>query len=132
MPIHKADDEGRRMKKLDSLLEYEVSEAIREECELPLGSIATVTSADVSPDVAHATIHVSVLPEDQAEEAMKILINNVYGIQQRINGRLHLKKVPKIRFMPDHSLAHAAHIEEIIAEEHEKHGHDSEGADTAE
>ncbi|MCA9387447.1 MAG: ribosome-binding factor A, partial [Candidatus Andersenbacteria bacterium] len=43
--------EGTRMKRLDSLLQEEVGQAIIAECDMPLGTLASVTRVETSPDV---------------------------------------------------------------------------------
>ena len=113
--------EGTRMKRLDSLLQEEVGQAIIAECDMPLGTLASVTRVETSPDVAHARVFVSVLPEEQSLEVMATLEENIYDLQQILNKRLHLKKVPRIEFFLDRSESHAARVNELIEEERRAH-----------
>ena len=103
-----------REKKLKSLLVIELSRAILEEIVLPNGTFVTVMDAILSPTHEHATMVVSVFPLDKSDSTLEILTRKIYQIQQVLNHRLNLRKVPKIRFELDTTEAKAARIEEIL------------------
>lgn len=102
-----------RIKKLNSLLREEVGKIFQKDLDFEKGVLVTITKADVSPDVTHAKISLSILPENREKEVMDYLNENIYEIQQLINKKLVLRKVPKIRFVIDPSIKSAARIEEL-------------------
>ena len=102
-----------RIKKLNSLLREEVGKVFQKELEFEKGVLVTILKAEVSPDVAHAKISLSILPDTYEKEVMKYLEENIFEIQQSINKKLVLRKVPKIRFVIDPSIKKTARIEEL-------------------
>ncbi len=125
------DDEkyARQLHKVDSFVRMELAKIIRQEAELPLGTLVSIPRVATSVDVAHAAVYISVLPETAAQEVLEELERNVYHIQQRLNRRMVRKIVPKIRFVLDSTQVHADHIEGIIREEH---ADDANGTDATE
>ena len=105
-----------RISKLNSLVQEELSKIIQKEVEFERGVLVTVYKADVSADVAHANVHISVIPEDNEKKALNTLRENIFRIQQELNKKLVLKTVPKIRFVIDDSIKRAADMEKLFKE----------------
>lgn len=102
-----------RLQKLNSLIKEEVGKLIQEEFDFKKGVLVTVTKAETSPDVTHARINISVLPESEEANVLKELKENIYHIQKLLNKKLVMRYVPKIRFVLDRSIKKAARIEEL-------------------
>ena len=109
-----------RIKKLNDLLRDETGKIILHEFDAPNGVLITVTRAVVSPTLEHATVYISVLLEDKSKEILKILKFQIYEIQQKLNKKLQIRIVPKIKFEIDTVELHASHIEEILQKVKEK------------
>ncbi len=105
---------GDRITRVNELVLHEVSGLIRREVELPLGMLATVVAVETSPDLAYAKVFVSVLPSSKADEAFKALNKHVGRVQQLLNRKLTMLKVPRIRFMLDTGEDRAAHLERLL------------------
>ena len=105
-----------RISKLNSLVQEELSKIIQREVEFERGVLVTVYKVDVSADVAHANIHISIIPEANERKALNNLRENIFKIQQTLNKKLVLKTVPKIRFVIDDSIKRAADMEELFRE----------------
>lgn len=105
-----------RINKLNSLVHEELSKIIQREVEFEEGVLVTINKVEVSADVAHANVLISVLPENKEKVAQDILKENVFNIQQELNKKLVLKTVPKIRFVLDETIKKAAHMEELFKE----------------
>ena len=103
-----------RLSKLNDLLRDEVARAAKTELEEELNTLITVTGADVSPTLEHATIKISVYPPRKEEVALTQLNEKIYNIQQAINRRLKMRPVPKIRFEIDRSRLNAEKIEKVL------------------
>ena len=54
---------------MTELLHQEIAELIRTEVKDPRLGLVTVTGVDLTPDYAHATVHFSVLPDDDERVA---------------------------------------------------------------
>lgn len=103
-----------RIAKVNKLFKQEVGRIILEDVDFAVDMVVTVIKADVSADLHYADIYVSVMPQERGEEAMELLEENIYDIQQKINRKLFMKPVPKIRFRLDLSGERADRINEII------------------
>lgn len=102
-----------------------VAEAIKEE----VGSIllhrlkdtrvqserVSVTNVEVSGDLRHATIFVSILGEDeQKDEAIKGLKSASGFIRSEIGRAIKLRATPEIHFKLDNSIEHGANIAALL------------------
>lgn len=103
-----------RMEKVDELLAQQLGQIIVSEVELPQGAIVTITRVKTSPDLKHARVFLSVLPETKQREVMSLLINNVQEFQKILNERLTIRSIPKLRFFIDESGQKAAEIEHLL------------------
>lgn len=101
-----------------------VAEAIREEVATFLaGSVkdprvqglVTVTGVDLTRDLRHARIYVSVLGSDAERAATFDGLASLAGhLRSRVGRSLRLRLAPEISFKEDESVAHAARIESLL------------------
>lgn len=102
-----------------------VAEAIREEVARFLASdakdprlqgLVTVTGVDVTRDLRHARVYVSVLGSDAERAATYEGLDSVAAhLRSRVGRALRLRLAPEISFKEDQSVAHAARIESLLA-----------------
>lgn len=103
-----------------------VAEAIREEVANFLAEgvkdprvvgLVTVTGVDITRDLRHAKVYVSILGSD-AERAATVdgLASVASHLRPRIGRALRLRLAPEIQFHLDQSVAHAARIETLLAQ----------------
>ena len=105
-----------RLKKLNELLRDEVGKILLTELDKEDDVLVTVTGADISPTLEHATIKISVFPPTKEEELLKKIERQIYQIQQILNKRLSIRPVPKIRFEIDKTEEEAGRIEKLLDE----------------
>jgi len=76
----------------------------------------TVTGVDVTPDLRHARVFVSVMGTD-AERAATFdgLASTAGYLRSRVGRSLRLRVAPEIQFREDESIARAARIESLLA-----------------
>lgn len=103
-----------RLEKLNSLIQQELGLIIKEEVELPIDCLITVSRVETSVDIKHANVYISVIPKNRAVSVIKKLNHNIYHLQKTLNRKLVMHFVPKIRFVIDHSEEHAEKIEKIL------------------
>lgn len=102
-----------------------VAEAIREEVATFLASsvkdprvqgLVTVTGVDLTNDLRHARIFVSVLGTEAERATTFEGLASVAGhLRSRVGRSLRLRLAPEITFKEDESVAHAARIESLLS-----------------
>ena len=102
-----------------------VGEAIREEIATFLASSAkdprivgfvTVTGVELTNDLRHAKVFVSVMGTESEKEATFEGLNSTASyLRSRIGRSLQLRVAPEIQFRQDESVARAARIESLLA-----------------
>jgi len=105
---------SQRTNQVDALLVKEVSEIVARDIEPPMGSLITVMRAEVTPDLKHATIFVSVLPENKTGSALTVLKKRRSEIQRQLNKKLFMKFVPHIKWDIDPTNVKYAAIDKAL------------------
>ena len=103
-----------------------VAEAIREEVagffadgvkDPRVTGLVTVTGVDVTRDLRHAKVFVSVLGSDaEVKETFEGLASIASHLKIRVGRALRLRVAPDIEFKADDSIARAARIETLLAQ----------------
>jgi ribosome-binding factor A len=79
--------------------------------------LVTVTAVEVTRDLRHAKVFVSVLgSESQRAATFEGLAGVAPHLRGRVGRALRLRAAPEIEFRNDESIAHAAHIEQLLAQ----------------
>jgi ribosome-binding factor A len=79
--------------------------------------IVTVTGVEITRDLRHARVFVSVLgSESQRASTFDGLADVAGHLRGRVGRALRLRVAPEIEFRNDESVAHAAHIEQLLAQ----------------
>src|SRR5215210_8023277 len=79
--------------------------------------LVTVTAVEVSRDLRHAKVFVSVLGSESQRAATYEGLGGVAAhLRGRVGRALRLRVAPEIEFRNDESVAHAAHIEQLLAQ----------------
>jgi ribosome-binding factor A len=82
-----------------------------------INGIVTVTGVEITRDLRHARVFVSVLgSESQRAATLEGLGNVASHLRGRVGRALRLRVAPEIEFRNDESIAHAAHIEQLLAQ----------------
>lgn len=98
--------------------------AILTELRDPRVQDVTVTYVEVSPDLRHAKVHVSVMGDEAKQKLTLRGLENASGfLQQRINSRVETRYTPRLKFLLDqgvkHSLEVARILDEVLPREHD-------------
>lgn len=88
-----------RIRKVNSVIEHEVTLLIQHRVDFKLGVFATVAKVDTARDLSYAKVYVSVFPTGEKDYAMNTLKNEHRGIQKILHKKLHMKVLPKIQFV---------------------------------
>lgn len=104
-----------RQRKVRELLVQEVSEILRREVRDPRIGFVTITDAEVSPDLRHATVFYSVLGDDaQRAETGRALERAAGFVRSEFSRRAQMRYVPDIRFRYDTAVDRGARIGELL------------------
>jgi ribosome-binding factor A len=104
-----------RQEKLGELIAAELSELLRTRVKDPRVGFASITHVEVSGDLRHAKVFVSVMgtPEEQ-KETMKGLRNANGFLRHELATRLVLRYMPELAFKLDTSIEEGARILALI------------------
>lgn len=101
-----------------------VAEAIREAVATFLAEgvkdprvtgLVTVTGVDVTRDLRHARVHVSILGSDEEKkQTMEGLASVATHLRAKLGRTLRLRVTPELDFRYDASIAHAARIDSLL------------------
>src|SRR5579863_583428 len=94
---------GRRPERLGHEIRVVLSELMVRGMKDPRIGFATVTRVEVTPDLHHARVYVSVMgiPEEQ-ESTMEGLASAAKFLRHEIGHRLDLRRAPELAFILDH------------------------------
>jgi ribosome-binding factor A len=92
-----------------------LSEVIQYELKDPRVGFATVVGVNMSADLQHATVQISVMDETQRADTMEALQRARGFMRRRVAQELrHLRAVPELHLTLDTSLDYSIHIDEVL------------------
>jgi ribosome-binding factor A len=108
----------RRAERVAEGIRTEVAMFLRDGAKDPrLRGMVTVTGVDVTRDLRHAKVYVSVLGTDKERaDTFEGLASVALHLRGTIGRALRLRAAPEIDFKLDESIAHAARIEALLAQ----------------
>lgn len=125
----------RRQKKLEDLIERELSYIIHRRIKDPRLEGVTITGVHLSTDYRYADIYVYRLGGESIllQEAMAGIESALGFIRHELAGLLAIRQVPELRFKLDDSIAYGERIEALlkqIAQERQGDGDEPDRADS--
>lgn len=106
----------RRTERLNDQLREEISDLLFRELRDPrIGGLVTITEVDVTVDLSHAKVFVSVLGTDEEKTStLRALTAASRFLQRELTRRLTIRRMPELEFMADNSMEHGARINILI------------------
>ena len=106
-----------RQEKLGELIAVELSDLLRTRVKDPRVGFASITHVEVSGDLRHAKVFVSVMGnEEEQASTMKALKHATGFLRHELASRLTLRYMPEIVFKLDTSIEQGARILDLIRE----------------
>lgn len=105
-----------RTQRINELIKRELSGILLRESLFPSDLLVTITRIETSANLIQAKVWVSVLPETKSKIVMKILNDQIYDLQQKINRKFKMRPVPRIVFKEEKQIAKANRVEELLEE----------------
>jgi ribosome-binding factor A len=78
--------------------------------------LVSILEVRISPDLADATVFVSVLPEEHGKLTIAALDHARGHLASKLRGATALRRIPRLSFRLDDRLKRAAHLEQAIRE----------------
>lgn len=114
--------DSRRADRVGEAIREEVARFLNEGAKDPrLVGLVTVTGVEVSRDLRHARVFVTILGSDSERAASIDALESMKGhLRSRLAKTLRLRVAPELGFRLDDSVARAARIESLLAQVREK------------
>lgn len=108
-------DSGWRVDRLADQIRSEVAGMIAAELKDPRIGFTTVTRVELSHDLRHARVWVSVLGDEAARRRTLEGLSSATGyVRHEVSHRLRLRRVPDLIFVLDRSPEEASRIETLL------------------
>ena len=106
-----------RIDRISEEVRREVDRIIREDVNDPRTNCTfSVTHADVTRDLRHAKIYVSVLEDDKREGMMAALKKAAGFIRHELGQNIIIRYSPELSFVSDTNIAYGVHIAKVLAD----------------
>jgi ribosome-binding factor A len=111
--------ESKRQQKMASLLQQELAQVLQRDLPHLFGGglVPSISSVKVTPDLAVARIHLSLLIGGDAPERLAAIKEHTKEIRFALGKRIRaqVRVVPELTFFHDDSAAYAAHMEQVLS-----------------
>jgi ribosome-binding factor A len=108
--------ERKRLDKIERLLQKELGDLFLLQTKGSHGTLVSVTSVRVSPDLGVAKVYLSIFPSEKGEALLETIESNKktirYDLGQRV--RMQLRKIPELIFYLDDSLDYVENIDRLL------------------
>lgn len=106
---------GYKTDRIASDIQRELSSILQLIKDPRVSKLISIVKVDVSGDLSLAKIYISSIEgKEAALQSVKGLINAQGFIKRELSKRLKLRKMPELKFIADDSIAHSAHILDIL------------------
>lgn len=103
-----------RTARLDELLREEISAILSREVDDPRVGFVTITDVEVTPDLRHANVWVSLIGEGSSRrEQLRALARALPFVRRRL-GRLRLKRIPDLHLKEDRTAERGTRVLRIL------------------
>jgi len=104
-----------RLARLRELFKKEVSAILQREMKDPRIGFVSVTDVEVSADLRHAKIFVSILGDADAKAQTMGALGNAQGfIRKELGRRIRLRRIPELLFRLDESIERGARVQRLL------------------
>lgn len=114
-PNRVPDPMSKRTQQIGEEIQHILSEIIQYELKDPRVGFATVVGVDVSADLQHAKVRISVLDAAERTETMAALERAKGFMRHQLAQQMrHMRSVPELHLVLDTSLDYSMHIDEVL------------------
>lgn len=104
-----------RLERINSELQKNIAYIIDNKLRDPqINAIISVSSVEITPDLAYARVYISSIGETPTEEVVARLKGAGGFIRGELSKRVNLRITPRLEFIQDTSLEYSSKIENIL------------------
>ena len=103
-----------RTRRVDHLLQEEISAVIQREVHDPRVGFVTITSVETAPDLRHATVYVSIIGDATQRKATMEALGRAMPFVRHHLGKLHLKRIPQLHLREDDSAQRGTRVMRLL------------------
>jgi ribosome-binding factor A len=104
-----------RLARLRELFKEEISLILQRETKDPRIGFVSVTDVEVSPDLRHAKVFVSILGDEEAKVKTMAGLGNAQGfIRTELGRRIRLRRIPQLFFKLDNSIERGVRVQHLL------------------
>ena len=104
-----------RIDKVQEFIKQEVSQIIQKDIKDPRVGFVTVTDVEMTRDLRHAKIFLSLMGSDEQKKATWEALNRALGfMRSEIGKRIRLRCTPELSLHLDKSLDYSNHIQKLL------------------
>lgn len=115
----------KRSKRVGDLLRDEIANILIMRVKDPRLGFLTVTSVEVSDDLRHARVYISILDKKTSGSVIEALRSARGFIRSELRKRVRLRIIPEIDFFEDKSIEYGTRIDELLESTREEDGESS-------
>jgi len=105
---------SKRIQQINILIKRELGRILIREIEFSADVLMTITRVETTSNLMESNIWISVFPEKETKKCLDILNKNIYILQQKLNQRLKMRPIPRIKFLEEKKTVEAGKVEEIL------------------
>ncbi len=103
-----------RTRRVDHLLQEEISAIIRRELHDPRVGFVTITGVDVTSDLRHATVWASVIGDAQERRATLQVLGRAMPFVRHQLGPLRLRRIPELHLREDDTAERGTRVMQLL------------------
>ncbi len=107
-----------RIQRIGDQMQRELAQLIQREIKDPRLGLVTITGVDVSRDLSHAKIFITIMGQDDNEEAVRDnlrILNEAAGfLRMQLGKSMKLRSVPQLHFNYDASIRRGVELSSLI------------------
>ena len=104
-----------RSERVAGQLRRDLAKLIQQEIKDPEVGFVSLSDVEVTRDLSHAKVFITVFDPEKAKESLKALRRAAPFLRSRLAHELRMRHVPELHFLHDDSVEQGSHIDELIA-----------------
>ena len=107
-----------RQQKISRQIQRDIAEILQKELADTLrGTLVTVTTVRVSPDLAYAKLYISIFPFERSAQVLEAIKEKSWYVLKLLGARIRnqLKIVPELEWFVDDSLEYIENIDNLLS-----------------
>ena len=104
-----------RSERVAGQIRRDLAKLIQQEVKDPEVGFVSVSDVEVSRDLSHAKVFVTVFDPEKAKTSLKALRRASTFLRSRLGKKLRMRHVPELHFKHDDSVEQGSHIDQLIS-----------------